>query len=380
MPNAFIQAANSLKQNEWLNRRVVLSPSSAPGDIGMTYCPKLVMRMFLLLSLIVATFPSVLAQSDAAASQTSSSVVAENRLPARATTPDDKSYRIGVGDLLDVRVLNHPEMSRKMRVEGDGTVRVPVVGNVTATCLTESQLSQIITEKFRKWIREPYVDVFIEEYNSQPVAVIGAVDKPGRFQLQRRVRLIELLSYAGGPKLEKAGHTLHLIRSGEKELCAADSAVASPTTTEDPIPQLLSFKLKDLLMGSTEANLYVQPGDIISLPEADQIFVTGFVTKPGPFPLNTKITLTQAIGMAGGYMPEAAKKKVRLIRQSTDSNARIEQVINVEDIEKRKIDDIVLQANDLIEVPNSAGKVFMKALLTTGPGSLVNALPFAIIR
>ncbi|MBL8204259.1 MAG: polysaccharide biosynthesis/export family protein [Blastocatellia bacterium] len=337
---------------------------------------------FLTLVLFLATLALAQPGTSTSQAQATNAVVADNAGVARAATPtkDDKSYRIGVGDLLDVRVLNHPEMSRKMRVEGDGTVRVPVVGNITATCLTESQLSQMITEKFRKWIREPYVDVFIEEYSSQPVAVIGAVDKPGRFQLQRRVRLIELLTYAGGPKLDKAGHTLHLIRSGEKDLCSLEAIPQASVPTEDPIPQLLSFKLKDLLTGSVDANLYVQPGDIISLPEADQIFVTGFVHKPGPFPLNTKITLTQAVGMAGGYMPEASKKKVRLIRQNPNSNSRAEQIINIEDIEKRKMDDIVLQANDLIEVPNSAGKVLVRALLNAAPSGLTNSLPLAIIR
>ncbi len=346
--------------------------------------PKSMMRILFLLSVALFLSTFALAQSEVATPQTptTSNVVAENRDNTRsaASAKDDKSYRIGIGDLLDVRVLNHPEMSRKMRVEGGGTVRIPMAGDVIATCLTESQLSQIITEKFRKWIKEPYVDVFIEEYSSQPVAVIGAVDKPGRFQLQRRVRLIELLTYAGGPKLDKAGHTLHLIRSGEKDLCSTDNVSQASATSDEAVPQLLSFKLKDLLMGSTDANLYVQPGDIISLPEADQIFVTGFVTKPGAFPLNTKISLTQAIGMAGGYMPEASKKKVRLIRQSANSNARIEQLINIEDIEKRKIDDIVLQANDLIEVPNSAGKVLIRALLNAAPGGLVSTLPYAIIR
>lgn len=347
--------------------------------------PRLMIRMVLLLSLalFVAHFP--FAQSSASNPQTPSPQLAvnENKVVSATTTNDtanDKSYRIGVGDLLDVRVLNHPEMSRKTRVEGTGIIRMPYVGDVSATCLTESKLSQIIAEKYRKYIRDPHVDVFIEEYSSQPVAVIGAVDKPGRFQLQRRVRLIELLTYAGGPRLEKAGHTLHLIRSGEKDLCTTDAVAPADAGQETAVPQLLSFKLKDLLTGSTDANLYVQPGDIISLPEAEQIFVTGYVSKPGPYPLNTRITLTQAIGMAGGYMPEASKKKVRLIRQTTGSNARVEQLINIEDIEKRKMDDIVLQANDLIEVPNSAGKILVRALLNTAPGSVMGTLPYAIIR
>jgi polysaccharide export outer membrane protein len=344
---------------------------------------KSIIRMFLLLSLALFSANFTWAQPGVTSPQTLPAPLAVNEpqvASAATTETKDKSYHIGIGDLLDVRVLNHPEMSRKTRVEGAGTIRMPYVGDVSATCLTESRLSQIIADKYRKYIRDPHVDVFIEEYSSQPVAVIGAVDKPGRFQLQRRVRLIELLTYAGGPKLEKAGHTLHLIRSGEKDLCATEATVQADATPEQAVPQLLSFKLKDLLTGSAEANLYVQPGDIISLPEADQIFVTGYVTKPGPYPLNTRITLTQAIGMAGGYMPEGSKKKVRLIRQAAGSNSRVEQLLNVEDIEKRKIEDIVLQANDLIEVPNSAGKVLVRALLNAAPTSVMGALPYAIIR
>ena len=346
----------------------------------MQTSPNISKQVIFLLSLIFCFQILTWAQSNSTPSQDLPTNVVAVVVPTKVAPISDNSYRIGIGDLIDIRVLNHPEISKETRVEGRGTIRIPYVGELLASCLTESQLSQIITEKFRKWIKEPYVDVFIEEYSSQPVAVIGAVEKPGRFQLQRRVRLIELLTYAGGPKLDKAGHTLHLIRSGEKDLCSTDNVSQVSATSDEAVPQLLSFKLKDLLMGSTDANLYVQPGDIISLPEADQIFVTGFVTKPGAFPLNTKITLTQAIGMAGGYMPEASKKKVRLIRQAANSNARMEQLINVEDIEKRKIDDIVLQANDLIEVPNSAGKVLLRALLNTAPSGLVNSLPLAIIR
>ncbi len=295
---------------------------------------------------------------------------------------NSSTYLIGIGDLLDIRVLNHPEMSKKTRVESErGIVRMPYIGEIAARCLTESQLSQAVAEKYRKYIKDPQVDVFVEEVVSQPpAAVIGAVDKPGRFQLQRRVRLIELLTYAGGPKLDNAGSVLHLIRSGEKGACANDNVAENGTASEQAIPQLMTFKLRDLLTGSAEANIYVQPGDVISLPEADQVFVTGLVIKPGPQKLNQRITLTQAIGMAGGYTPDAAKKKVRLVRQSPESNNRVEQIVNVEDIEKRKMEDIVLQANDVIEVPNSTGKTILNGIFRTALPGALSTLPYAVIR
>ena len=349
----------------------------------MQTSPNISKQVIFLLSLIFCFQILTWAQANPTPSQDLPTNVVAVVVPAKMAPLSDNSYRIGIGDLIDIRVLNHPEISKETRVEGRGTIRIPYVGELLASCLTESQLSGIIAEKFRKYIKEPQVDVFIKEYSSQPVAVIGAVDKPGRFQLQRRVRLIELLTYAGGPKLEKAGHTLHLIRSGEKDACATDSTGQSNTTMEAPVPQLLSFKLRDLLTGGADANLYVQPGDIISLPEAEQVFVTGYVMKPGALQLNTKITLMQAIGMAGGYAPEAQKKKIKLSRPAADSNNRIEQIINVEDIEKHKIQDIVLQANDLIEVPNSAGKTILNGLLRTAlpsaAGSL-GTLPLYILR
>lgn len=353
----------------------------------MLSSPRLKMRRIILLLSYTLLFSSLTwAQTNVPTppTPTTTAAVTDTSSTARkaVTKAGELSYRIGVGDLLDVRVLNHPEMSRKSRVEGTGIIRMPYIGEVAATCLTETQLSQLLTERYRKYIREPNVDIFIEEYNSQLVAVIGAVDKPGRFQLQRRVRLIELLVNAGGPKQGVAGPTLHLIRSGEKDLCAAgaSAAPASGGESEPAAPQLLSFKLKELMTGSTDANLYVQPGDIISVPEAEQVFVTGYVMRPGPLSLGAQMTLTQALGMAGGYTPEASKKKVRLMRQAPNSNARLEQLINIEDIEKRKMDDIVLQANDLIEVPNSAGKVILRSLLNTGPTSMMNVLPTSIIR
>ena len=314
--------------------------------------------------------------------QTSSTVHTEPEAhAASAVGADGKTYRIGIGDLLDVRVLNHPEMSRKTRVESGGTIRMPYIDNIPAGCMTESQLSQNIAEKYRKYIKNPQVDVFIEEFVSQPpVAVIGAVEKPGRFELRRKVRLIELLTFAGGPKSDKAGHTLHLIRSNEKDQCAAPAKEGDTIAIEGAAPQLLSFKLKDLLTGSADANLYVNPGDIISLPEAEQIFVTGFVIKPGAFSLNTRITLTQAIGMSGGYMPDADKKKIRLSRQTGESASPITQIINIEDIQKRKIEDIVLQPNDLIEVPSSTGKTILNGLLKQALPAAIGTLPYLIIR
>lgn len=277
-----------------------------------------------------------------------------------AMREEDKSYRIGPGDLLEIHIFNRPEMEREVRVDAAGHIRLPFIGEITAACLTENQLAREIAERYKKYLRDPQVDVFIKEYNSQPVSVMGAVNKPGRFQLQRRVRLLELLSFAGGPS-EKAGQTIHIIHSGEPHLCA--EAGVKTGGDEAARPLLTTLQLRDLLSGNPAANLYLEPGDIVSLPEADQVFVTGSVAKPGPYPMSNKITLTQAIAMAGGFAQDANRKRVRLIRQEPGKEVKVETVYNVEEIEKHRAEDLLLQASDVIDVPSSTGQTTRRGIL-----------------
>src|ERR1051325_3651223 len=129
-------------------------------------------------------------------------------LSAHAQQQDDR-YRIGAGDVLDVRIYNRPQLSRDaVRVEGNGMIRMPLIDTeIQAACLTEGELASEIAKGYLKFYKNPQVDVFIKEYHSKQVAVIGAVNEQSRFELQRRIRLLELLSYAKGPSL-KGGETI----------------------------------------------------------------------------------------------------------------------------------------------------------------------------
>ena len=308
----------------------------------------------------------------------------------RATAPDtDQNYRIGPGDVLEIRVFNQAQLSRDVRVTNKGRIRMLFIGEIEAACLTEGELSEVITGKYKKYMQDPQVDVIVKDYKSQPVAVIGSVTTPGRYQLQRRVRLLELLTFAGGPNAA-AGGTVHIIRGGVKNFCAlseggeaslarGQSAEPAAAGEEPGRPMLLSFKLREVLAGSGSANVDIDPGDIISVPEAEQVFVTGGVVRPGPLPLHQKVTLLQAISMAGGFGQDAARNRVRLIRQESGGEVRNEMVFNVDDIEKRRAEDVLLQPNDVIEVPSSTAKVVARGLLGVGVG-LVGSLPWYIVR
>ncbi len=321
---------------------------------------------------------------------------------------DDDSYRVGPGDLIDVRVFGHPELGRETRISNQGTIRLPFLDEIQIACMTENQIAKLIVEKFKKYLRDPQIDVFVKEYKSQPVAVIGSVATPGRFQLQRRVRLLELLTFSGGPNLNSGG-IVHVIRGSAPDFCEMQNGDGVPvavsgvvpveksspvaTMTEkgitlhfDPLVQsaqdqgvLMSYNIKDVLLGLPESNPYIRPGDIISVPETDQVFITGQIVKPGPISMRTQMTLLQALGMAGGFMPEAARHRVRVIRQDPSTKIREEFLFNVDHIRQKKAEDIVLQPNDVVDVPASIPKNVGRGLLAVAIG-MVGYLPFMIFR
>lgn len=281
-------------------------------------------------------------------------------------------YRIGPGDVLEVRVLNRPQLSRaEVRVDNRGLIRMPMIeSDIRAGCSTESELAEQISALYLKYQRHPHVDVFVKDYSSKPVAVIGAVDKPGQFQLQRRVRLLELVSLAGGPT-ERAGQRILIAHSSEVSACNT-----GPTANAGGSE---SYDLNNTLRAEAESNPYVRSGDIITLPEAQQVFVVGNVFHPTSIPLKEKITVSQAVAMAGGTTPGASKGSIRILRQLPGSPTKTEIVIDLNAINKRKVADVELRANDIVEVPTSTGKrIFHTLLSAVAPGA--SGLPLRVVR
>src|ERR1041385_6978963 len=169
----------------------------------------------------------------------------------------DDRYRIGPGDVLDIRIYNRPQLSRDaVRVEGNGMIRMPLIENeIQATCLTEGELAKEISTRYARYYKNLQVDVFIKEYHSKQVAIIGAVNEQSRFELQRRVRLLELLTYAKGSSA-KAGQTINIIHSTAVSPCKQ--------TDESDTAAFTSYKLSDVLAGDPKSNPYLEAGDIRS--------------------------------------------------------------------------------------------------------------------
>jgi polysaccharide export outer membrane protein len=287
-----------------------------------------------------------------------------------SSTTDDR-YRIGPGDVLDIRILNRPNLSRDaVRVEGNGMIRMPLIEEeIQAGCKTEGELAKEIAARYLKFYRNAQVDVFIKEYKANQVSIIGNVTEQGRFQLQRRIRLLELLTYAKGPGA-KAGQTINVVHSPPALPCQKES--------EDISAAFSSYRLSDTLEGKPEANPYLRAGDIVTLPEADQVYVVGNVYTPLTIPLRDPITLSRAIAMAGGTRQDTKKDKIRITRQTPGSASRTELLVDLSAIEKKRAPDVALLPNDIIEVQTSEAKSLLRGLLGGGAQSLTQ-LPIRVI-
>ncbi|MDX6385620.1 MAG: polysaccharide biosynthesis/export protein [Blastocatellia bacterium] len=218
--------------------------------------------------------------------------------------PADESagrYRIGPGDVIDIKVFNKPQFSRDgVKVDSRGMIRIPLIKDeIQAACRTEDELATEITTQLKEYVRAPEVIVQIKEYLSEPVAVLGAVRSPSRFQLQRRVRLLELLTFVNGPT-ENAGRTIQVVHMGPLTSCRTQAKAEEKPSTDSEDLQIEYYKLNDTLKGEEKGNPYVQAGDVISISVADQVYVIGNVVRPTSIALTDTMTVSRAIAMAGG--------------------------------------------------------------------------------
>lgn len=263
-----------------------------------------------------------------------------------------EEYRIGYLDVLEIQVFKHPELNSRVSVNPDGTIFIPrATKPIQAYCKTVRELAEAITEDYKSFLRNPFVNVIVADQRSQSFGVIGAVEKPGNFFVNRRVPLLELLSFAGGPSKE-SGSRLIVARLGSSSACrlSTDTVAAS----EDLI--LMTFRIKDVQEG--KKNLIMQPGDVVSVLESDVIYVYGNVNKQGEVKIREPRTLRQIIASAEGFSPNAKKDRIRVLRQKPDSIEWEEFVYNIKDIDSGKIPDPFLLPNDIVAVSeDKAGKI-----------------------
>ncbi|MGI8959168.1 MAG: polysaccharide biosynthesis/export family protein [Bryobacteraceae bacterium] len=267
-------------------------------------------------------------------------------------------YTIGPGDVLTISVTYATEIGGKVRVSEDGFIIAPGLPKpVKAVGLTPAALGTQIKEDLKQAqiVREPIVSVFVEEFHSRTISVLGAVTNPLVYPLNRPTTVLEAISMAGG-LLPTAGGQLTLIRKGHD---LPIGHIKGDTT-------VLIIDLGRLMAGTDPSlNLKVEPGDVLSVATAPVVYVVGAVVQPGGYVLDdpsSNFTVLQAIAKAQGTKPTAATNRCFIIRRSPEGQERKQIPVDVSAVMKGKGSDLDLQRNDILFVPESGMKKTMQAL------------------
>ncbi len=307
-------------------------------------------------------------------------------------------YPIGPGDVIEISVPSMDELkNRSVRVSGTGDIELPLIGTLSAGGLNEAQLTDKLKRALTKYMYEPQVEVFIREYHSRQIAVVGSVRAAGLITLQGSGEsILDVIAKAGGMTGDAADEIVILPQVADgpvrlKQVAdsfiqepepdkpvasprkpdAAQNAPAAPREPElPPVPTLADIEanisngpavvipLKNTaFMGNLNyINMPVEPGDVIVVPGGGNVMVTGWVYRPGFFLVGSGLTVLGAVGSAGGAMYAADPTSASLIRSDSTGN-KVAVPVNLTRIARGQDPDIPVRANDVIDVPYSDVKI-----------------------
>jgi polysaccharide biosynthesis/export protein len=294
--------------------------------------------------------------------------------PAEGTSPRSMDYRLGPGDVLKIGVYGVPELGRSTRISNSGKLHFPGVGVMMVAGMTQGDLSEEITKRLREsgQVKNPVVEVVVQQYRAQPVYILGEVMMPGQFVISDEMRVLDLLTLAAGFN-EVASKTGYLYR---RKLKDPNSASPSPEATSEDEAIPLDFPA--ITSGShPELNLALRGGDILYVPVSPKkrYFVIGEVFKTGVFDLDSDehLLASAALARAGGPQPTAKLTKGFVVRYK-EKGEREEIAVDFGAILHGKKQDFEIHANDIIFIPGDAVKTLGYGLLTNLPSSAGRAL------
>jgi polysaccharide export outer membrane protein len=254
---------------------------------------------------------------------------------------DKLEYKLQPSDVLNITVHNQADLTTKTRVSKDGSITFPLLGSVNVSGLTIHELEQ----KLKKSLEANYLVnaepvVFIEEYHSKQVSVIGEVNNPGKYEMskEKETTLLEAIAMAGG-------FTKHANIDATKVIRVKNGGKES-----------IMVKVRDIInKGDASKDIVLEPGDVVAVPEPKQVSVMGEVNNPGKYEMakEKEMTLIEAIAMAGGFTKDADANKTKIIRVKNGREEII--IVAAKDIvdKGQKDKDIILEPDDLVSVPES---------------------------
>ncbi|MBI5182955.1 MAG: polysaccharide export protein [Nitrospinae bacterium] len=266
----------------------------------------------------------------------------EVQMEVKKTDQGIESYIIGPEDRLFISILRHEDMNVETEVQANGMITMPFIGDVEAAGLTTHQLQKIIITRLSRYIRDPFVTVLVKEFNSSKIFILGEVKLPGVYPLKRRTHLLEGLTTAGGITEKGDLSSAYIVRRNT----------------------ILPIDFEGLILDAElTQNISLEKDDFIYIPDVTEkrIFVLGEVNNPGVIPWRHNLNIVDAISSSGGFrinkgafgieFKTAVEDQVKVIRGSLKDPEIIE--INVADIMKGLIDNVVLKGGDIVYVPET---------------------------
>ena len=256
-------------------------------------------------------------------------------LQAKARDPfADSGYLIGPGDILNIEVWNHPDVSRDVAVDYRGEIKLPPVRRMSVMAFTTYQLEEELTKFLSKYLIDPIVFVTVKEFNSQRIIALGEITT-GMYSLKRKTSLVEFLGQIGGPTDNANVSKIKLIKKdGEISIHDLNELIGDPKKSDEVL---------------------VSAGDTVFVPplEMSRVSVLGEVKSPKMIIVKGKLALVEAVTEAGGFTDNAVQSSVIVLRGELGAmkgyRVDMSRIFKKGDIGL----NIELEAGDIIYVPRS---------------------------
>jgi polysaccharide export outer membrane protein len=250
---------------------------------------------------------------------------------------ENPSYVVGPTDVLTIRVLGEPDLTNNYTVDSDGTITFPFLQRVPVGGRTMKEVEALLTRLLDgDYIRNPQISATVATYRSRSIFVLGEVKQPGRYTIEGQTTLLEVIAQAGS-FTATAGPSMNLLRYKDG---IAGVVAGTPVSPGDPrAAEVMKINLDDLREGRLQANVILQDGDTLFVPQADLFYVTGFVRTPGQYPLRPNMSVQQAIAAAGGLSERGSDRGIKILRR-----------VNGKDVEVDVKPTDVVRPNDTIKV------------------------------
>jgi polysaccharide biosynthesis/export protein len=242
-----------------------------------------------------------------------------------AAAPQDNEYRLGPGDVVKITVYNNPDLATETEISLGGKISFPLIGEVTIGGLTRSQAEKTISARLGKggFIPNAHVNLLVAQYRSQQVSVMGEVNKPGNYPINKPTSVAELIAMAGGITAKGSPVITIIQKDGNGRVVQRE------------------IEMKRLLPGGNAASLRLGHDDIVVVPPMPVFYIYGEVRQPGAYPIAPEMTVRQALSVGGGLTIRGTERGIQMERKGKDGQLRTRRA---------QLSDRV-QPNDVLHIP-----------------------------